>query len=91
MVWGWAESENPAPCIVTLSFLNHLRRILIVSEPDKFGMSQMISPGPFQKLNLRDHLRQYPNTLLHLLRSKPLTLAAGRRFREIDERAPRSL
>jgi hypothetical protein len=43
------RAGNPVLQIVTLSFLNHLRRILIVSLADKFGMSQMISPGPFQK------------------------------------------
>jgi hypothetical protein len=44
------------PCLVTLSFLNYLRGFLVVSDPNKFGMSQMSSSGPFHKLNLCDNL-----------------------------------
>jgi hypothetical protein len=76
----------PRPCLGTLSFLNYLRRILVVSEPNKFGMSEMIRSGPFQKLNLCDHLRSHPNTFLYLLRSEALTPAAGGRFGKVDER-----
>jgi hypothetical protein len=79
--------NTQGPCLVTLSFLNYLRWILVVSETDKFGMSQMISSGPFQKLNLRDNLRPHPNTFLHLLRSEALTPPADGRFGKIGERA----
>src|SRR5271154_2078494 len=77
----------PRPCLVTLSFLNYLRRILVVSEPNKLGMSQVIRSRPFQKLNFRDHLRPYPNTFLHFLRSEALTPPAGGRFGKVCERA----
>jgi hypothetical protein len=46
------------PYLVTLSFLNYLRGFLVVSDPNKFGMSQMISSGPFHKLNLCDNLHR---------------------------------
>jgi hypothetical protein len=47
----------------------------------------MIRSGPFQKLNLRDHLRSHPNTFLHLLRSEALTPPPGHRFGKVGERA----
>jgi hypothetical protein len=75
------DPKTPKLCIATLSFLNHLRRRLIVSQPDKFGMSQMIRPGPLQKP--RNHLRPHPNTFLHLLCGEPLAPSAGDRFRQI--------
>jgi hypothetical protein len=71
------------PCLVTLSFLNYLRGFLVVSDPDKFGMSQMIRSGPFHKLNLCENLRSHPNTFLHLPRSEALTPPAGGRFGKV--------
>jgi hypothetical protein len=81
--------KTPRLCIATLSFLNHLRRHLIFSQPYKFGMPQMIRPRPFQKLDPRDHLRPHPNTFLHLLRSESLAPPAGDRLRQINEGAVR--
>ena len=42
---------------VTLSFLNHLRRILAVSHPDKFDISKMVSSGPLRRRQV-GHLQQ---------------------------------
>jgi hypothetical protein len=66
------------PSIV--GFPNHLRRILVFSESDELGMSQVVGAGPLQELDSCNQLRAHPNTLLHLLRSEPLAPSASGRF-----------
>jgi hypothetical protein len=74
---------------IVLRFPNHLRRIFVVSECDELGMSQVISPGPFQELDLRDYFRAHPNALLHFLCGESLAPSAGGRLGEIRERTLR--
>jgi hypothetical protein len=66
--------KTPKWCIVTLSFLNYLRSRLIFSKPHELGRLQVIRPCPFQKLDLRDHLRSHPNTffVFYIRPARPL-------------------
>ena len=70
-----------------LRFPNDLRGIFVVSESNELRMSQVVSAGPLQELDLRDYLRTQPNTFLHFLRSKPLTPPASGQLRKVSERA----
>ena len=48
---------TPADC---LSFLNNPPRIFVISQRNKFGMTQMIRTGPFEEINPRDGFRPRP-------------------------------
>ena len=74
-----------------VTFPGPARRIFVVSERNELCVSQVIGPGPLQKLDAGNWLRTHPNTLLDFLRGEPLTPSARGQFGKVDERAFRRL
>jgi len=50
-----------------LCFPYHLTRVLILAQPNKFRVPQVIRTRPLQKLDLRYGFRPEPDALQHLL------------------------
>jgi hypothetical protein len=49
-------------------FFDYIPGFLILPQPNKLRMPQVILSRPLKKTDLRDYLRSNPNTFLHLFR-----------------------